>query len=159
MTFLQPARRSPLHEEVSWYVDTCTTHRNAPHDLNTSSTPTRVAALTCHPGRQGTPMGPSREAERCPRFLSSCLPARFFHTSLPSFNFGTRKPSPMWELKASLSGTKVGFFCIKGRRSSPCGRMLGPNRTSSLGAIGSFFKKEKEELITRPVPPWDIPLL
>ena len=36
--------------------------------------------------------------------------------------------------------------------------MLGPNRTSSLRTIGSFFKRKKESSPYGPYLPWDIPL-
>ena len=69
---------------------------------------------------------------------------------LSPFSPGTRKPSPMKELKASLSESKGG----EARHAAGC--WAKPNQLPENHRL--FLLKEEEELPVRPVPPWDIPL-
>ena len=87
--------------------------------------------------------------------LSACSS---FDAPLSSLNSGTRKPSPMLELKASLSGTKDGFFCIKKEEKLAMGPDTWPWPTQLPEDHWLLVQKEKEELAIRPVSPWDIPL-
>ena len=72
---------------------------------------------------------------------------------------GTRKPSPMLDLKASLSGTKDGFFCIKKEEKLAMRPDTWPQPTQLPEDHWLLVQKEEEELAIRPVSPWDIPLL
>ena len=79
----------------------------------------------------------TRHYPRC--FHSSCLTARRRKPHIRPSTLGPESHPG----KASLSGTKDGFFCTKRKRSSPCGRMLGPSRLSFLRSIGSVSRRKR----------------
>ena len=89
----------------------------------------------------------TRHYPRC--FHLNCLPARFPKPHIRPSTLGIGSHP-----KASLSGTKDGFFfCIKRKRSSPRGRMLAPSWIRSLRTIGSFSKRKKKSSLCGPYLP------